>query len=136
MEPIKRVLDAETERKLRECLPFEEGEHAEVTFSTFAKLPEEVRPYFFVKPLSFEQRSAVNEQLFTKKSVPLDLITKVLKEGVLVGWKNYRTRSRMDEIPFSVDEIESIDPHYRDSLFWKAYGFNNPNAIEREGLES
>ena len=129
-EIAKRILDAETERKLREVLPFEPDESAEVTLDCFSNLPEEVRPYFQLRPLSFEQRQSV-----LKGNLSIDGITGILKGGVLVGWTNYQTRRRKN-IPFSLEEIDNMSEGWRSALFMQAFGFDSPSAVEREGLES
>jgi hypothetical protein len=129
----KRVLDAEIEQALKECLPFEEGEYAEVTFPVYSKLPEEVKPYYYLCPPTPEQRIQVQKEIAETKTVSLATMTEMLSAGMLSGWRNHRTRTR-PAIAFTSDEVKNLVPEWREAMFWKAFGFNNPNAQEREGL--
>jgi hypothetical protein len=132
-ESVKRILTPEVERELLACLPFEEGESVEVSLSSFSKLPEEVKPYFSLAALSFEQRKIAARELVSKDGLTLETMTKILQEGVLTGWRNWRTRTR-PVVEYSKDEIGKLDHQIRSALFWKAFSFNEPNVLEREGL--
>jgi hypothetical protein len=133
MSNEKRVITPEIERELLACLPFEEGETVEVTLSNFTSLPEKVRPYFRLGALSFDQRRRATREMMTEEGLSLKTMTEILQEGVLSDWRNWRTRSR-PEIAFSKEEIGKLTHGYVAALFWMAFGFNNPSALEREGL--
>ena len=136
MEPVKRVLDDVTRKKLEMLLPFGKDSQVRRVPDMFLEFPQEFQPVFTMGPFTKLARKYISDH--TKSGTyDTDVMVKAMWDSGL-RWENLRDAANLDmQIPCE----EAALARFKIQLFeWLAHEMQvmttGPNELEKEGLES
>lgn len=135
METKKRVFDEKTRRYLAGLLPFSPGATAPYTPDEFEKVPEDLRPVFYVRAYTDEQAQSLTAVAgdFSKFR---KAVVKALSEGALAGWDNLIDLATGEEVPYSPEAVSLLPAAVMLNIHTRCSEFAGLTEPEREGFGS